>query len=86
MELCPLDGVERRLEEVLRPVLLADVLLGESALAELLDEVPVTSREVLLREARVVDERLILKKEGVRSTSHHVCTKKPCGETGGQKD
>ena len=85
MELCPLDGVERRLEELLRRVLLADVLLGEPMFAELLDEESVPRHEVLFREARVVDKCIVLKKVSVSSTSHHVGTKKHCGERGGQK-
>ena len=74
MELSPVDGVERRLEELLRRILLADVLLVELMLTELLDEVPVPGLEVLFGVARVVYERLVLQKTNVSTTSHHVAT------------
>ena len=72
MQLRPFDCVQRRLEELLRRVLLANVLVRESSFGELFDEVPVTGEEVVLGEAGIVDERLVLEKENVSSDSHHV--------------
>lgn len=57
----PLDSEEGGLEELLVGVLLADALLREAVLDELLHEHGMTGEEVLLREPRVVDERRVLK-------------------------
>lgn len=64
MQLGPLDRVQRRLQELLGRVLLADVLFREALLGELLDEQLVAGLQVLLGEAGVVDERLVLQREG----------------------
>ncbi len=63
MQLGPLDRVQRRLQKLLRRVLLADVLFVEALLGELLNEQLVAGLQVLLGEAGIVNERLVLQKE-----------------------
>jgi hypothetical protein len=58
----PLDGEERRLEELLVGVLLANVLLRKVVLEELLANPLMASFKVLGDEPRLVNERLVLRK------------------------
>ena len=69
MQLCPLDRVQRRLQELLRRVLLADMLFAEAVFRKFLDEQLVARQQVLLGETGVVHERLVLKKEGQNTPS-----------------
>lgn len=57
----PVDGVDRRLEELAIRVLLADVLLVEVELDELLDKHRVPGAQVLLREPGVEHEPVVLR-------------------------
>lgn len=65
MKLSPINGKEGGLEEFLVGVLLADGLLCEAVLYELLHEHSMARKEMLLSESRVVDERSILQMKHV---------------------
>lgn len=66
MQTRPLDGVERRLEELLVRVLLTDVLLIEALLCDRLKQPLVTRLQVLLCKAGIEDEGLVLEIAKVR--------------------
>lgn len=68
MSVSPVDGEHGGLEELLVGVLLANVLLAEAVLDELLYEHRVAREEMLLREAGVVNERSVLQKQTMSVT------------------